>query len=495
MLKTLYSKLVAVLLVLFCIIGAFFLLSILTTNRLYQQEVRQKLNYSLADHIASRNALLAEGRVNDRALEGIFSMLMAVNPDIELYLLDTEGTILSYSAPPGKVKRHDVSIEPIVAFLKGGKPFPIRGDDPRDPYRKKVFSAAPVRSGDRTEGYLYVILGGEKYDSVAQMLQGSYIMRTSVFIGGVSLLFALFAGLMFFKQLTRRLGRLTAAMDDFKGRNFYEIPGELDWFRKDGGDEIDKLGLAFANMAVMIRTQMTALKQSDTHRRELVSSISHDLRTPLSSLRAYLETLMLREDSLSPDDKRQYLSTAILHCDRLGILISELFELSKLDSPDLKLDIEPFSLAELVSDIIQKFHITAEEKRISIRTVLQGEIPFVLADIGMIERVLDNLIENALRFSSEHDTVTVSLIPGGSSVSVTVADTGCGISEEDLPFIFDRFYQGKRSNGERHDGSGIGLSIAKRIVELHESELEVESTPGSGTIFTFFLPAKSEEYS
>ena len=490
-LKTLYSKLVAVLLALFCVIGVFFLLSIMLTNRLYHQEVRQKLNFTLASHIVSGNTHLRRGHVDDEAMKGIFNMLMAVNPDIELYLLDPKGTILSYSAPAGKVKRDRVSLGPIKAFLDGTGTYPITGDDPRDLNRKKVFSVTPIKRKDRTEGFLYIILGGEKFDSISQMLQGSFIIRTSVFIAGGSLLFSLLTGLFLFKHLTRRLGRLTEAIDSFKDGDFYDKPDYLERFARESEDEIGRLGQAFARMADTIQTQMRALKQSDTHRRELVSSISHDLRTPLASLRGYLETLLLKESALDPEEKREYLITAIKHCERLGKLISELFELSKLDSPDVKLEIEPFSLSELIQDIVQKFVMSAEGKNVSMRTSIHGQIPFVQGDIGLVERALDNLIENALRFSSEGDTVTISLMPAEERVIVKVADTGSGISEEDLPFIFDRFFQAKRENGEKLGGAGIGLAIAKRIVLLHESDMEVESALNRGTTFTFSLPAKA----
>jgi signal transduction histidine kinase len=493
MLKTLYSKLVAVLLALFCLIGVFFLIAILLSNRMYFQEVRQKLNYPLAQHIVSGNVLFADGRVNEEALKKVFTTLMVINPDIELYLLDSKGRILSFAAPPGKVKRSDVSLEPIRKFLSGKSSYPILGDDPRDSFRKKVFSAAPIELNNQTGGYLYIILGGEKYDSVAQMLQGSYIIRTSVFIAGGSLLFALLTGLLLFKQLTRRLGKLAAAMEDFKKGEFYEKPEYLDRYASDERDEIGRLGLTFAKMADMIQAQMKALKHADTHRRELVSSISHDLRTPLASLSGYLETLLLKESELRTEEKRDYLKTAIKHCERLEKLISELFELSKLDSPDVKLDIEPFSLSDHVQDVVQKLQITAGRKGISIRPAFEGDISLVYADIGLIERVMDNLIENALRFSSKGDTVTISVIPDQDRVIVKVTDTGSGISKEDLPFIFDRFYQAKRQNGEKIEGSGIGLSIAKRIVELHRGSLEVESSLNRGTTFTFSLPAKIVE--
>jgi hypothetical protein len=153
--RTLYGKLSAVLLLLFIGIGILFILLTLFTNRVHLQEVTQKLNRSLARHIASDTSLIQDGRVKEDAIREIFHMLMAVHPGIEVYLLDKDGGILAYSAPPGKVKRERVSLRPLETFLDGSKTFPILGDDPRSPERRKVFSVSPVPPEGPVQGYLY----------------------------------------------------------------------------------------------------------------------------------------------------------------------------------------------------------------------------------------------------------------------------------------------------------------------------------------------------
>jgi signal transduction histidine kinase len=486
--KTLYSKLAVILLGLIGVIGAIYVLSTLLTTRMYLNEVNQRLNRTLAEHLASEKIPMAGGEVNEEALKEIFHLLMVINPSIEVYLLDPEGNILAYSAPPDKVKLRRVSLEPIRRFLAGTAPLPITGDDPRNFERQKVFSVAPIAVGDRLDGYLYVILGGEEYDSVAQMLEGSYILRLSLWTAAGGLVFALAAGLFLFRLSTRRLRKLASTMQAFKQGDFREHPEPKAQVRDRPRDEIDELERTFHEMAGRIAEQMNKLKQTDTLRRELVANVSHDLRTPLASLQGYLETLLLKEGQLSPEEQRNYLEVAAKHSERLGILVAELFELAKLDSREVQIHVEPFSLGELVQDVIQKFRLTAEKKGVKLHADFIRDLPFVIADIGLIERVLENLIENALRYTPEHGTVTVALAPSEEKITVRVTDTGGGIAPEDLPYIFDRFYRGAKNEKGSSGSAGLGLAITKRILELHGSSIQAESKVGAGTTFTFDLP-------
>ncbi|UVT14361.1 MAG: HAMP domain-containing protein [Nitrospira sp.] len=493
MFTTLYGKLATVLIGLFCLIGAGSILLTLYATRLYFQEVNQKLNQALAERIVSEKILMQEGQVNEAALKEIFHSLMVINPSIEVYLLDGQGSILTFSAPAGKVKRQRVSLEPIERFLSRIEDFPILGDDPRDLSRKKIFSAFPVQtlSGD-IEGYLYVILGGEEFESVAQMLEGSYILRVSAWAVAAILLFALLTTLLMFKLLTRRLRLLTLAMETFKRGDFSEpsdLPYRLHLQRTtaERRDEIDVLGATFAHMSDRIQQQVGQLKQTDQLRRELVANVSHDLRTPLTSLQGYLETLLLKEGTLSPQEQRKYLGIAAAHSEQLGKLIGELFELAKLSSQEMRPRIEAFSLSELVQDVVQKLTFVAEKKEVTLHTEMQADLPCVVADIGLIERVLENLIENAIRYTPAHGTVTVGLKGVNEKIMTNVMDTGCGIPPEDLPHIFDRYYRVGNGQRGRTTGAGLGLAITKRILELHGSSIEAQSVVNRGTTFTFCL--------
>ncbi len=489
MLRTLYGKFAAVLLVLFCSIGVLYILLTLFTTQMYLQEVNQKFNRTLARHLVTDKILMTEGQVNQEALNDIFHMLMVINPNIEIYLLDPNGTILAFSAPPERVKRSNISLEPVKSFLKETEAFPIFGEDPRNVNRKKVFSVSPIPLDGKPEGYLYIVLGGEEYDSAVDMLQGSYILRLSLWAALAGLLFALLAGLLLFKLLTRRVRQLASTMEAFAKSDFSEqvpLPHGVEAPSRDR-DEIDRLGTTFNRMAHRLLQQVTKLKQTDALRRELVANVSHDLRTPLASLHGYLETLLIKEGKLTAREQRHFLDIAVKQSERLRRLVEELFELAKLDSHETPVRCEPFSLGELVQDVVQKFHLAAEKQQIRLQTDFRTDLPFVWADIGLIERALENLIQNALRYTSAGGTVTVALTHEENKLTVQIADTGCGISEQDLPHIFDRFYRVERH--QRSEGAGLGLAITKRILELHGSTIEAQSTLKSGTTIGFQLHA------
>lgn len=493
MLKSLYSKLAFVLFGLFFLIGVSFVaISVFYTEK-YQQEVNQKLNRELAELIVAEKIILQNNRINQEALEDIFHMLMVINPSIEIYLLDTQGTILAFSAEPGKVMRSRVDMKPIKRLIDGDPSLPLLGDDPRDKKGMKVFTAAPIAPNGKLEGYLYVILGGETYDSIIQKIQGSYILRLSIRVITISLLVALVAGLLIFSFLTRRLKRLTAAMNKYQSGMPLEkiaFPQNPD---EHSADEIDRLGVTFRQMTERISQQMEKLEQSDIMRRELVANVSHDLRTPLATLRGYMETLLMKDQSLSPDERRNYLKIAISHCERLSTLITDLFELAKLDAQDTAVHFETFSISELVQDVVQKFELTAREKNINIVTNIGEKLPFAYADIALIERVLENLLENAVRHTPENGSVSIVMRHEKIHISVQISDTGHGIPEQDLPRIFDRFYQLNRSRKGKAGHAGLGLAITKRILELQDAPIEVRSILNTGTTFTFKLRVSASD--
>ena len=218
-------------------------------------------------------------------------------------------------------------------------------------------------------------------------------------------------------------------------------------------------------------------------RRELVANVSHDLRTPLASIHGYIETLLMKKDSLDEETKEKYLNTTLQSTQKLKTLVDELFELSKIESKERKLNIESFSVKELAFDVVSHFKREAEEKKIEIAVDSSEHISLVKADLALIDRTLQNLIGNAVKYCTEGDKINVGIRETNGKIIVSISDSGSGISEEDLPHLFDRFFKGKSSK----PGTGLGLAIVKGILELHDSEYKVESKLGEGTRFTFTL--------
>jgi two-component system OmpR family sensor kinase len=488
MVRSLYTKLAIVLLVLFCLLGVVILIVTQVTSNMYQQEVVQKLNKDLAKQIVAHKVLIRDGRINEKELKDIFEMLMVVNPNIEIYLLDPAGKILAFSAPSGKVKRNSVSLEPIKKWFEDDVVYPLTGDDPRNPKRKKVFSVARITELGKLQGYLYIILGGEIFDSIAQALKESYIIKLSASWIIASLLFALITGLLLFAYLTRRLRRLAIVMDSFDVKQTTSHLQSILREDRRHGDEIDRLAFTFKQLVDRIHIQMEDLKQADTLRRELIANVSHDLRTPLATLQGFIETMSLKNKIMNAEDRKHHLEIAIEHCKRLSKLVEELFELTKLDSHETKVQYEPFNISELAHDVVQKFNLSAKARQITIQIDHNQGLPFVDADIAMIERVIENLLDNALRHTSEGGLIRLTFNVQNGDMAVCISDSGCGIPEEDLPYVFDRFYQRDRTQEDKGGHAGLGLAITKRILELHNKSINVQSTAGSGTTFTFFLP-------
>lgn len=486
---SLYARLALGLVVLVALLGGLYIMVTLHAGRLYFQELNQHLNQQLAANLIKENGLsIRDGEFNRDALEQVFHAYMVVNPSIEVYLLDQQGHILAYDAPPGTVKRQQVNLAPVHAFLSGGDMSPITGDDPRNPAAQKVFSVAPVGNPANPGGYLYVVLAGQQLESVAAMLQDSYILRLSLYALAAAAIVGILAGLYLLRRITRRLQRLDHAIADFEtdGFSHFTPPPDLD---TESRDELGRLGRSFTRMAERITSQVGELKHTDALRRELVANVSHDLRTPIASLQGYLETLLMKDDSLSTEERRQYLAIALRHSERLGKLVAELFELAKLDSGHTELHREAFSPGELVQDVVLKFQLPAQRAGVHIETRIPADLPFVDADIALIERVLENLLDNAIRHTPRGGRVEVSLSRHNQQVEVQVIDTGCGIPAEELPHVFDRFYQVNKSEREASGGIGLGLAIAKRILDLHASSIAVNSQPQAGTRFDFSLPA------
>lgn len=224
-----------------------------------------------------------------------------------------------------------------------------------------------------------------------------------------------------------------------------------------------------------------------TDRLDLIANVSHDLNTPLTALQGHLDILLAKEHSLEQATRQQYLQVAVRQCAQLGALIAQLYELAKLDDAGVKLRAEPVYLGELVQDVVQKFRIVAMSSGVRLSADTPHESIVVQADLRLLERVLDNLIKNALQHVTVAQEVRVALRAHAEHAVVQVLDTGAGIAPAELPFIFQRGYRGAGSGTSHPGGAGLGLAIAKRILELHDSAIAVRSAPATGTCFSFAL--------
>jgi len=487
--KHLHYRLSGAMFVVVLFLGAAFYLVDRYSVRLYYEELSQRLNASLAMYVVNAKPLINGGEVDRGALDELANRAMVINPTAEIYLVSPDGTILGHALPPEDVVADRVDITPIRELIAESAPLPIKGIDPRNPGVHKIFSAFPVTDPARPDtpaGYLYVVLGGSQYDAVAAQVAGSDRQRM-IAAGIVLLVLAAFvAGTMIFSYLTRRLRRLTGEVSAFTAGRFDAPPPAAT--AGEPREEIDQLRNACHYMATTIQKQLTVLQEDDRLRRELVTNISHDLRTPLASMQGYIETLIIKDDSLDAATRRQYLEIARKHATHLGRLIQDLFELAMLDSRCVTPIFEYFSLPELIHDVAQEFELQARAANVALEVAPPGAPVPVFADISLIQRVLENLVGNALKYTPAGGKVSISVRRSADAVGVSVSDTGPGISQDALPHIFDRFYKASQYDDKSTGSMGLGLAIAKRILELHSSEISVASEERRGTRFHFDLP-------
>ncbi len=481
-LNSLYWRISAVLFVLLLVIGCAFIYLTSYSSQMYFQEANQRLNAGIAEHIVKEVPIFTEtGAVNDRSLEEMFHHVMTLHPAIEIYLLDPQGRILSYFAPDTKIKRKTVSLKPIQSFIKANGKSCVMGDDPRHQVRQKVFSAAAIQKEGKTLGYMYVVLASEELDSVTDILFGTYLMRVGTYSMLVILFGAFAIGLFVIWYLTRNLRKVTEAVQTFKEGNWQSrVQGTMQ-------GEFSLLATTFNEMADTLVTNMEQLKALENLRSELIANISHDLRTPIAIIHGYSETLIMKAESLTPVEREKYLQVILKNTENLKRLVADLFEFSKLEAKQVMPQKENFFITELVSDAIQKYTLMAQTKKITLTSIFSENLPRVYADIAMIDRVLQNLIDNAIKYTPEGGKITVELLKKVNGVEINISDTGIGISETDLPFIFDRYYK-TAARPEIPSSTGLGLAIVKKILELNNARIDVQSKLNKGTSFIFQLP-------
>lgn len=463
-------------------IGLLYFYYSLNIAEMHFQEKNQRLNAGIAEGITQELKPFLDGKLNEEAADHIMHYMMGVNPSIEVYLLGPSGKILNYVAPYKRVKLTEVNLTPIEQFIASDHSEIIMGDDPRNPGKEKVFSASKVVENGKTLGYVYVILASEEYDSVSQTLFGSYIMRLGYRYGLITLVAALVIGILAIWMITRNLRTIIDTVKRFqKGEMSARI-------KVTKGGEINKLAVAFNEMADTIVGNIENLKSMENLRRELVGNVSHDLRTPLAVIHGYIETLIIKSESLEEGEKEKYLTRALEGTERLKKLVEELFELSKLEAKQIKPIKEPFFINELIDDISQKYSLLAEEKDITIKADIKADPCLVYADVSLIERVLQNLIDNALKYTPEKGKITLQINHQAQEVEIKVTDTGSGIPKDQIPFVFDRYHIGDKRVSLDNNSTGLGLAIVKRILEIHDTTIELQSKFGKGTTFSFILP-------
>ena len=432
--------------------------------------------------------------------------LVLFEPDAQLYLLDVDGTVLATSGdmslPPG----FKVALAPVQeAAAHPDMPY-VMGDDPQRMDADAVIAARVlhrpvIRAGPAVAGYLYLVCHKRTLPrNPWPVLNTSFAKPALAAVVGVVVL-ATLAAWWVIATVTRPLRELSEAVAAVSREGLDGgVPPAVAWPAAGGRDEFGQLAAGFRAMLGTLRQQCEALRRADHLRREGVSNLSHDLRSPLTATAACLETLDGRwAGEPSREGDRRLVEVALRNTRNAARLVQSLGDLAQLDEPAFRLQAQVMDARELLDDIAMRFGERARQQGIELRAEQGAEAvedaPYAAMDIELFERAVANLVDNALKFCRRGDRIRLSALRAGDRVLVTVADSGPGIAAQDLPHLFDRHYQSWHSvapaTGE--GGKGLGLAIVKRIVELHGGEVTVRSEAGTGTAVTLSLQRPARE--
>jgi signal transduction histidine kinase len=429
--------------------------------------------------------------------------LVLFEPDTELYLLGGDGSVLAKTGPTPLKPGTRVALGPVRESIEKTDASFVMGDDPERMDAGAVVVAKPVRrstpaGGEVDAGYLYLVLHTQQLpEGRWDALFSSFARPALVAIVAVVALTTLLAVLII-ATVTEPLRRLTQAVATLSQGGLAQglaVAPESPLPRPTK-DEFGQLTSAFEMLLDICRRQWDALRRTDLFRREGVSNLSHDLRSPLTATVACLETLDGRwgGDAARADDRR-LVEIALRNTRNAATMVQSLGDLAKLDEPEFDLRTEAVDTAELLDDIALRFGERAARQGVRLQSdparAGSGGGARAEIDVELFERAVANLLDNALKFCPPGSTVTIASRARSGRVEVSVADDGPGIPAADLPHLFDRFYQSRSSAtpASADAGSGLGLAIVKRIAELHGGEVGVESAVGRGTRVVLRFPA------
>ena len=479
--KSLYWKLCVVFITLFYCSTLLILSSIYYSWNKFGNRAEQLVHWNLAAHMARALSPYTENTIDYYGLLDAAHELVDAHPNAHAMFLTETGEVIDLLPRNYLLSQTRVPISPILRFLESNEYAPLYALDPRHKDQRSIFSVAPIQIGSE-RGYLYVLLNSRTSDLLMELgavdsAAQQFIVALFAALLGTSLL-----GVLIFRRITNRFYLLSDTVNSFKKGDFsprVELAGE---------DEIAQLGDVINGMAETIVENIDELEKKDRLRRELSANIAHDLRTPIASLSGYAETVLCNREVMTQEELERFLSGILTNAQSLNSLIGQLFELSKLEAKEVLPKPREIKLQEIGSRAVDEHSHTCEQKGVKLVCDVDESIEAKL-DPDMVDRVLTNLIANALRHTPEDGVIRISGERRNGKVLLSIEDTGEGIPAEDLPHLFDQFYRGDKARTREKGGAGLGLAISKRIVDLHGGDITVESELSKGTKFICEFPS------
>ncbi len=443
------------------VLGVLFVYVTYTATSDYYQGSTQLLNKDIAQHIATLSAPFSSAGIDHKKADSVFNSTMIISPNTEVYFLDTMGNVKYYYAPDSLIKERKVPVAQIEAYLSDRLHL-IKNTDPRDPETPKIFSAAPVMIGDQKIGYIYVILVSKEYRNVAEFVFKSEVGGWATKVFFIIILATVIFSLLYTSRLQKRFNHVIHVLDQFKDGN---LNVRFDIGEKD---EFFPIADAFNKMVAMLDNNFTRLKMLEDERKNFLANISHDLRTPLAVARGYTETLLM-ETTASRKEQESHLDMILNKIMQVEKLVLQLFELSRMESVNFTPQKEPFVFSEILQETIRGAELQAKAKNIKINCENCEDSTLIDADISMMERVVQNLLENALKYTSEKGYIKITLSREADHLLMRLENSGNLLLSELLNWV-------NNDTGEdtikRPKQAGLGLALVKRILQLHSFGFE-----------------------
>ncbi|TCI91029.1 HAMP domain-containing sensor histidine kinase [Tenacibaculum sp. M341] len=481
-------------------IGALFLIIILTISVLYifvtffllekfYSQTTQRLNANVAAHLIEEkfkksSPFLEDGEINTVLFDDIMHDMMAVNRAIEVYLLNDRGgvmhsLVLDHSNKSEPKKKVDLA--PVKKFIANNEIF-IQGDDPKTG-DQKIFSAAPFKIKDKC-GYIYVILASESYENVCKSIFKGYFSKLTFVTIFITMLLSVVIGWIFIIVISKNLLTIIYYVNRFK-------EGDLDSRIPNAKESnLSILATTFNEMANTISMNINEIQSINKFKKELIANVSHDLRSPLTIIRGYAETLKDAEQEITEKNRKEFLNIIEDSAISLSNLVNRLFDYSNLDANQMHLNKTEFCITELILEITKRYSIITENKKIEMYVFYNTNCEqFVFADKNLIERVIQNLLENAIKYTPREGKVFfyIEKNQAKDKIIIKIKDTGPGISLQEQKFIFSKYFQTGVSSNK--NGVGLGLAIVKKITDLHNIDIKIYCESNEkGFVFEFYLP-------
>lgn len=468
--RTLYPKLLAGYL-LYGIIGC--LIIVTFTYHVTFRFLEKKEAASLYRESALISSSYAQNYFNrSMELEELLTQLAALGTYLsaEIWIVDTHGNIIINTAKP-ELEEAQESIDDFDVTDFGSRYYQV-GNFYNYFSTDTLSVFSPITVNYKVRGYVIIHKPESALVSYANGL-------TTISYQTLALLFAAaFIVLLLFTYVVYiPIRKITKGAAEYAAGNF---EAKID---VHSNDEIGYLAASLNYMA----NELNTLEEDQ---KKFVSNVSHDFRSPLTSIKGYVEAML--DGTIPPEMQEKYLNIILFETERLNKLTTSLLELNKYGSHGIMLDITDFDINDVIKTTVQTFEGVCMQKRISFNLILSGEELFVSADMSKIQQVLYNLIDNAVKFSHSDSAITIETTEKNEKVFVSVKDTGIGIPKDSIKKIWERFYKTDLSRGKDKKGTGLGLAIVKEIIQAHEQNINCISTEGVGTEFIFTLPMKKE---